>query len=206
MTWHGFALFLHIGVAIVAFMIAGVLHAALPAMARAREVSVMRSWAAVVHRLEPLLPIMALLLLALGAWLIHLSHGFAGWSDGWILTSVIALVVIEGLSGALLAPRSKALIAAVDAAPAGEVPDALRAQAADPVIWHLANVATVTFLGVVFVMASKPSTAWSVSIVVVGALLGLALSQLQLRALPVTGAAAVPGQRPAGDTGSRVVS
>lgn len=207
MTVHGFALFLHIGVAITAFMMAAVLHAALPAMARARDVAVLRSWAGMVHRLEPLLPVMALLLLGLGGWLIHLSHGFAEWSDGWILTSVIALVAVEGLSGALLAPRSKALIGEIEKTPDGPVPDSLHAKTLDPVIWHLAHLATGGFLGVVFVMAEKPSAAWSIVLVVAGAVIGVALSQLQLRALPgPAGSGGVPGQRAAGDAGSRVVS
>ena len=67
----GFALFLHITVAIAAFMIAGVLHVAFNVLPRVRTVAEMRPWTAVIHRLEPLLPILALVLLGLGAWLMR---------------------------------------------------------------------------------------------------------------------------------------
>lgn len=182
-TLFGFVLFLHIFVVIVAFMMAAVMHAALPAMARARDVREMRSWAALVHRLEPLFPLSALFILGLGAWLIHLSKGQFGWSDGWLLTALITLVVIEGLAGALLAPKAKAAIRAVEHAPDGPVSDDVRRHGLQPVIWHITHLATFGFAGVVFLMASKPSGVWAVVIVVVAAAIGLAVSAAQLRML-----------------------
>lgn len=183
-TLFGFVLFLHILTAIVAFMMAAVVHAGLPAMARARDVREMRSWAAILHRLEPLFPIAALLLLLLGAWLIHLSDGEIRWGDGWLLTSLITLIVVEGVAGAKLAPKARAAVKAVEDAPDGPVPDSLRRTAAlEPWIWYPSHVATFGFAAVVFLMAAKPSGAWSVVIVIVGALIGVAVARLQLRAL-----------------------
>lgn len=179
-TRYGVVLFLHIGIAIIAFMIAAVLHAGLHAMPRARTMAAARPFAGLVHRLEPLLPIMALLLLGLGAWLIHLSGGEFSWKDGWIITAVVTLVIVEGLAGALLAPRSKRLVELIDATPDGAVPDNVRRAMLDPIIWDLAHVATVGFLGVVFLMAAKPSGALSVVIVVVAAVIGVALSRWQI--------------------------
>jgi hypothetical protein len=109
-TLFGFVLFLHILTAIIAFMMAAIVHAGLPALARARDVREMRSWAAILHRLEPLFPIAALVLLLLGAWLVHLSDGEIHWGDGWLLTSLIALIVVEGVAGAKLAPKAKAAV------------------------------------------------------------------------------------------------
>jgi len=183
-TLSGFVLFLHILTAIVAFMMAAVVHAGLPALARARDVREMRSWAAVLHRLEPLFPIAALVLLLLGAWLIHLSKGTIHWGDGWLLTSLISLIVVEGIAGAKLAPKAKAAVKAVEDAPDGPVPDSLRRTAGlEPWIWYPSHVATFGFAAVVFLMAARPSGAWSVVIVIVGALIGVAVARLQLRAL-----------------------
>lgn len=190
-TRYGVVLFLHIGVAIIAFMMAAVLHAALHAMPRSTSVAQARPFAALVHRLEPLLPIAALVLLGLGAWLIHLSHGAWKWKDGWILVAVVTLVVVEGLAGALLAPRSKKLVAMIESAPDGELTPELRTAMADPVIWDLAHIATFGFLGVVFVMASKPSGIGATLIVIIGALVGVALSRWQLASIKVAGASAV---------------
>lgn len=194
-TWYGFALFLHIGVAIIAFMLAAVLHAALYAMPRSSSTAQAKPFAALVHRLEPLLPIAALLLLGLGAWLIHLSHGEFAWKNGWVVVAVASLVIVEGLAGALLAPRSKQLCAAIEAAPDGPVSSELRSAMLDPVIWDLAHVATGGFLGVVFVMADKPSGGAAVVIVVIGALIGVVLSRWQIALASRPRAVSMPGQR-----------
>jgi hypothetical protein len=192
-TLFGFVLFLHILTAIVAFMMAAVVHAGLPAMARARDVREMRSWAAILHRLEPLFPIAALTLLLLGAWLIHLSKGRVHWGDGWLLTSVIALIVVEGVAGVKLAPKAKAIVKAVEDAADGPVPDSLRQGALEPWIWYPSHVATFGFAAVVFLMSARPSGIWAVVIVVVGAAIGVAVTAAQLRALsPSAGSSAAP--------------
>ena len=168
---------------------------ALPALARARDVREMRSWTALVHRLDPLFPFFALFILGFGVWLIHLSKGRVSWGDGWLLTSLIAFVIVEGLAGALVAPRAKAAVHAVQQAPDGPVSDDLRRLALQPLVWHIAHVATFTFAGVVFLMTARPSGAWSVVIVVIAAAIGVAVSAAQLRALsPTTGSSAAPLQ------------
>lgn len=179
---YNVALFLHVSVVIASFAIAAVLHAALHVLPRAKTVEQMRPFAHLVHRLEPLLPILAIFILGFGFWLIGASHKEWHVGDGWILTGLITLIVIEALAGALLAPHSKALVAAVDAAPDGPPSAELRKQTQDPFIWYLAHIATVGFLGVVFVMINKPSGGGSVLIVVIGALLGIGLAKLQLDA------------------------
>jgi hypothetical protein len=179
---YNVALFLHVGVVIISFMVAAVLHASLHALARVKTVSQMRPFAGLVHRLEPMLPILAIFIFGFGAWLIGASHHSWHFGDGWILTALITLVVIEGLAGALLAPRSKKLVTAIETAPEGDVSPELRAQALDPMIWDVAHIGTLGFLGVVFVMTNKPSGGLSVVIVVVAAAIGLALSRLQLGA------------------------
>jgi hypothetical protein len=203
-TLFGVVLFLHITVAIIAFMLAGVLHAALGVLARARDVRDMRSWTALVHRIEPLLPVMALILLGFGAWLIHLSGKRFAWSDGWVSTSVVALIVVEALSGALIAPRSKAMTLLVNGSPDGPVPDELTRATRDPIVWHLAHVATFGFAGVVFLMAVHPTGFLSPVIVVLAAALGVAVSAAQLRPLdkaPATSGGVVSGHKqPAGES------
>jgi Predicted integral membrane protein (DUF2269) len=189
-TLFGFALFLHILTAIVAFMMAAIVHAGLPALARARDVREMRSWAAILHRLEPLFPIAALLLLGFGAWLVHLSGGQFKFSDGWVLTGLIGLVVVEALAGAKLAPKAKLTVRLVEEAADGPVPDAVRHAALEPWIWYPTHIATFGFAAVVYLMAAKPSGAWSPVIFIVGVLIGVAAARLQLRALSAAPAAA----------------
>lgn len=196
----GVVLFLHITVAIVAFAMAGVLHASLQVMGRARRVEEIRTWGVVAHKIEPLFPLMALLLLGLGAWLVHLGQHTDdkfSFSTGWILTGIVTLVVVEAIGGAVLAPRGKKLTELIAAAPDGDVSAEIRQAARDPWFWDMAHLTTFGFLGIVFVMAAKPDGAWAVLFPVVGAVVGVALSRWQLSALPPSDspAASVPGQR-----------
>jgi hypothetical protein len=198
-TLAGVVLFLHIGIVICSFMIAGFLHAAFHVLPRARTIAEMRPWAALMHRLEPLLPILAIGILGMGAWLVHLEHGDGvRWSDGWVLTPLITLVVVEALAGALLAPRTKVLCERVAAAPDGAVPDDIRQLTVNPLVWNVGHVATFGFFGIVFVMTSKPAGSIAWVFPVVGAAIGLGLSRLQLLAAGKAIAAepaAVPAQR-----------
>jgi len=206
----GVVLFLHITVAIVAFAMAGVLHTSLQVIGRARRVEEIRSWGAVAHRIEPLFPLMALLLLGLGAWLVHLGQHTEddfSFSTGWILTGLITLVAVEAIGGAILAPRGKKLTGLIEAAPDGEVSDDIRAAARDPLFWDMAHLTTFSFLAIVFVMAAKPDGAWAAVFPIVGAVVGVVLSRWQLRALPpYDGPAGVPGPRSGADAGSTVSS
>jgi hypothetical protein len=201
-TLFGFVLFLHILTAIVAFMMAGILHAGLPAMARAGDVREMRPWASILHRLEPLFPIAAVLLLGFGAWLVHLSHGEIKFSDGWLLTALITLVLVEALAGVKLSPKAKAAVKAVEEAADGPVPDSVRQTTLEPWIWYPSHMATFGFAAVVFLMAAKPSGAWSPVIVAVGLLVGIAAARAQLTAFAkmparVAGAGPIPIAREA---------
>jgi hypothetical protein len=194
-TLFGSVLFLHILTAIVAFMMAAVVHAGLPAMARARDVREMRSWAAILHRLEPLFPIAALLLLGFGAWLVHLSDGEIKFSDGWLLTSLITLVVVEAIAGIKLAPKAKLAVRLVEEAADGPVPDVVRQGALEPWIWYPSHIATFGFAAVVYLMAAKPSGAWSPVIVIVGVLIGVVATRIQLRALAAPAATAASARQ-----------
>lgn len=196
-TLQGFVLFLHIGFVIASFMMAAILHAGFHVMPRTATIAELRPWTRLVHRLEPLLPLSALAILAMGAWLVHLEG--VGWSAGWVLTPLITLIIIEALAGALLAPRGKALVKAVEEAGDGPVSPEIRRMTLDPRVWYVGHVASLGFVGVVFVMAVKPagSVAWLFP--VAGAVIGIVLARLQLLAAePVarTAAAAVSVPEP----------
>jgi len=173
-------LFLHIGVAIAAFSVAAVLLVSLSQMNRAENVSVLRSWARVAHRAEPMFPILVLVLIVLGAWLIHLSGGEFAWSDSWVVTAVIGLVLMEAYGGMVLAPAGKKLHETVEATPDGAIPSNVRAMVRNRAVWAGSYGNTGIALGILFTMPTKPSGAWPVVIVValgiVATLIGLRLA------------------------------
>ena len=90
---------------------------------------------------------------------------------------------------------------AVENAADGPVPESVRQTSLEPWIWYPSHVATFGFAAVVFLMAAKPSGVWSVIIVIVGVLIGLAVSRAQLSALtkgsPAAGAGSIPSAREA---------
>lgn len=190
MTTEAGALFLHVLMVIASFAMAAVLHAALLLLRSARESAEARPWPAVIRRLEPLLPAGALVILLSGWWLLHLSGGEAGWSDGWVATSLAALVVAE-MVGAAIGPRVGRLCSEIRAAPPGPVGPGLQELIRDPVLWCAAHFNTAVFLGVVYLMVAKPSTGWSVAAVLIAGAAGI-LSALPFVSRPGTTASFFP--------------
>jgi hypothetical protein len=164
-------LFVHIAVAIAAFGVAAVLLTGLAQMRSARNMSTLRSWSGIVHRAEPMFPILVVVLIGLGAWLIALSDGEFAWSQGWIIVTLVGLVIMEGFGGAVLAPAGKRLHALIDAEPDGPVSPELRAAITEPVTWIGGYVNTGIATGIVFLMATKPNAWISIVVVVVAAAL-----------------------------------
>jgi hypothetical protein len=169
MNIHGtdVVLFLHIAVAVFTFGIAGLLLTGLTQMRRAESVAVLRSWERLTHRIEPWFPILVLVLIALGGWLIALSDDEFGWGDGWVLTSVITLVIMEAYGGIVLAPNGKRLHAMLETVPDGPVPAEVAAALRNPLVWAGAWGETGLATAILFLMPTKPAGAWSVVIVLV---------------------------------------
>lgn len=185
MTTTDVVLFLHIGVAIAAFSVAAVLLVSMSQMRKAENVSVLRSWARVAHRAEPMFPILVLVLIVLGAWLIHLSGSEFSWSDGWVITAVVALVLMEAFGGIVLAPAGKKLHETVEATPDGVVPSDIRAMVLNRAVWAGSYGNTGAALGILFTMPTKPSGVWSVVIVAALTIAGVAIG-LRLAGAPDT--------------------
>jgi hypothetical protein len=185
-------LFLHITAAIAGLMIAAVLHAGLMQMRRARTIAEIRAWGPTIARLESLFPVVAVALFGLGAWLLHLSGGEFRWSDGWVITAVASLAVVEAVGAGVLGRRSKVLIRRVEAEPDGPVSSHIRRAALDPPLWLSAHGTTAAVIGIVCLMATKPSGVISVAIVLSASVIGL-LTTLPLLRVPGQGA---PGPAP----------
>lgn len=168
-------LFAHIAVAVAAFGIAGILHTAQWASRRASSATTLKVWAPVVHRLDPLFPVLALALFGLGAWLLALSDGEFGWGDGWVVTAIVGLALMEIVGGAVIAPRSKKALAAIHDAGDGPIDDAVTDSFFDATLWAATHFATGTAIGILFLMATKPSGIVSALVVALCAIAGAAV-------------------------------
>lgn len=171
-TSYDSVLALHVLMVVASFMMVAVIHGLLFQMRWARDLSALGVAPRLLGPLERLLPLSALVILGSGAWLIHLSGGEVRWSDGWVITSLVALVAVEGLGGSL-SRRSERMQSSIRAAAGGSLSPDLRAAVTDPVLWLVTHLGTATFLGVVFIMVAKPSGPWSMAIVGGAAALGL---------------------------------
>jgi uncharacterized membrane protein len=173
-------LFLHIGAAIFAFGLAGALHAAEWLSRGATSVGELRT-SGRATRLGQLFPVAILLLLVLGAWLVHLSKKEFSFSDGWVWTAVVALVILGAVGGLVLDKHAKEFRALLAATPDGPIPDPLRVMAFDSRSWLLSHLSTGLALAVVFNMAIKPNTAGAIAVLVVGIASGAAVGRLGAR-------------------------
>jgi predicted integral membrane protein DUF2269 len=171
LTAADFALFLHIFFVIAALCLAAVLHAGLLLLRAARDVAAIRAWPRVVRALGVALPLIALLILLTGAWLLQLSNGEFSWEQGWVTASLVGLVCAEA-AGAVAGSRSAALRRAINEAPDGPVGADLRRRILDPVLWCILHGGTAIFLAVVFVMVVKPPGLWSAVVIAAVGLLG----------------------------------
>jgi len=191
-------LFAHIFIAICAFGCATLLHVWQGVSKGATSTTTLKAWIPVVHRIEPLFPILALVLFGLGGWLVGLSDGEFSWGDGWVVVSIVGLFAMEAAGGAVLAPRGKKVHAAIVNAPDGPVDASLRALVVDRVSWAVASFETTTALGIVFLMTNKPSGVASAIIVAACSLAGLAIGAAAARETAPAGlATASPAAAPA---------
>ena len=175
---YEFAMFLHI---IGVFGIAGAAASfwiAMSVLRRIGTVREMRSWATLAVWSDRAFPISSVLVLLAGA---YMTEDIWSWGDGWINTSLIALVVM-GVGGALLmTPRIGAIQKAAAAEPDGAVSPELRRLVNDPVLWTTLHAFTLGLLAVVWNMTTKPGDAQAGIVIVLWFGLGAASAPMMLR-------------------------
>jgi hypothetical protein len=185
-------LFLHIVVAVAAFGVATVMHTIQWVSRGATSIAQLKAWNPVAHRLEPMFPVLALVLFGLGAWLLGLSDGEFSWSDGWVITAAVGLGVMELAGAVLISKRAKNVFTAIEYAPEGPIGDGVRAVVMNPVLWATSHFETGTAIGILYLMAVKPSAAASVAIVVACAAAGAAVGAAGARSQAVAPAEVAP--------------
>jgi hypothetical protein len=187
MKTYDVVLFLHIMAAIFGFGVAAVAHTALFRLRAATEVRQVRDQLPVLEKSGPLFPIAGILLLALGAWLIQLSPSGDkfSYSDGWVLTGIVSLVIVEGVGGAVIGRRVKALVEKFGAAVDGPLDAEARSRLTDRPIWVAAHFNTAVIAAVVLIMVTKPSGVASVVTVAIGALVGIVSALPFAKPVPV---------------------
>jgi hypothetical protein len=165
------ALFVHI-IGVVA--IAGAATAfwiAMSVLRRIATIEAFRSWSTLAVWSDRAFPVAALILIAAGA---YMTEDVWSWGDGWINTSLIALIVMAAAGGMLITPRVRAFDRAARDAPEGPVPSDVRHLVNDRILWTTLHAFTVGLLGVIWNMTTKPDDAEAGIIIVLAFALGAA--------------------------------
>jgi hypothetical protein len=186
MSAYDVVLFLHILALVFGASVAAVAHSTMFRLRTAPDMATVRGHLRVLDKTGPLFPIAGLALLVFGGILIHLSKDPDKWhwGDGWIVTAIITLVVVEGVGGVVIGRGIKRVEAQLASVPDGPVDGSTRAVLADRGIWLASHLTTALVMSVVLLMTTKPSGVASAVVVVIGGALGL-LSALPY-AKPVT--------------------
>lgn len=170
MTVDAVALFAHIVGVAGLFIGLGLQWLTTIRLRSARTVAQAREWGGLVGLIGRIGPIAGALTLLAGVYLTVTVWGMTPW----ILVSLVAMAFMIAVGMALVNRRLAAIqrgllaIQAFDAA----IPEALRRQIVDPVLWVATHVVSGVMLGIVFLMTTKLDLGGSLLAMAVALLLG----------------------------------
>jgi hypothetical protein len=191
MSLYAIIVFLHIVGALGMFAVLGLEWTSVYHLRRAATGGQAREWAELLNSLRIFGGVAALTILATGIYL-----GATRWGhQGWIGVSFVGFLVIAALSVALTGRRAGAIVRVV--VPDGSDAAALDGKLRDPVLLVSVWLRTTLALGIVFLMATKPSGPVALTVMGVALVLGLAAG------LAAATVRARPAGEPAGAAGSR---
>jgi hypothetical protein len=182
METYDVALFLHILTLLCAIGLGSILHAAEWQQRKATTIQELRTMSR-PYSWGKLFPVLIIVLFATGAWLLELSENRFEFSDGWVGSALVALVVLFVSGGAVLGRHAAHYGKLLATTPDGPITDEARKAAFDPTAWAVSHMNTALALGVVLNMVTKPETAGSIVVLVVAAALGSAIGLLGRRQL-----------------------
>jgi hypothetical protein len=188
MSTYGIVLFIHLCGVVAAFAATGVLLLAMRRIRAAQNGAEALPWLAVGKATARTFPPALLVLVASGAYLVHDAWSWdAGWVDAGLAGALALPLIGDRIEGRAAARLAQALAAAPHEAPGALV--------RDPVFWTASLVNPALALGIVFVMATKPSLAGSIAALLVAAALG-ALAAVPLWRTPQAARALAAGAEP----------
>jgi hypothetical protein len=193
MSVYTIALFLHIAGAFALMAVFGIQMANTVWLRQARRVEQVRELVGRMEALAKVFPVILLTILAAGLYLAITAWGFR---TAWIDVSLVTFLSLAVAGPVLHAPRGAAMKRAAEATPEGPLPAELAALVHDPVLLGSQLTFVALTLGILFLMTTKPALGFSIGVMLVALLLGLATCLPLRRRAPVgaqaTRAADVP--------------
>lgn len=180
METYDVVLFLHIATLLCAISLAGILHSAEWRQHKATTIQELRLLSA-PYKWGQLFPVIIILLFTEGMYLIHLSDDVWEYGDAWIWTAIIALAILMVSGGAILGRHAAHYGKLLAETPDGPITDEARKAAFDPTAWSVSHMNTALAVAVVFNMVTKPGTAGSIVVLVVGIVVGTTIGRIGAR-------------------------
>lgn len=129
--------------------------------------------------IERIAPVASIIILATGLWMVARLFGI-GFSDAWVVVSIIVLVVLSVLGSVVQGRRMTVISDTVQNLPDGPVPASVAALTHDPVLhvagWGSAGAA----FSYLWLMVEQPGLLGSVLAFVVGPVIGILVGQVVL--------------------------
>jgi hypothetical protein len=177
MTFYALILFLHIIAAIGIFVALALEAFSIVSFRKAAGAAEVRVAIGALRRVPILFGVSGALVLLTGGYLAA-KIGAAGL--GWTVPSIVTLVVIGALGGALSGRRLR-IIRAIQLEGAGPVPNGLRALLQDPLLVASLRIRLALALGIVYLMVAKTPLNASLLVLAIVAAAGLVIGALAFR-------------------------
>ena len=180
MSADGFALFLHLAALMAAFILSGMLHISEYQVRYAGTVDELRLVTR-PFKYGPLFAPLLIVIVGAGSWLVSLSDDAFSMGDGWVVTGMVASLVLFVDGPVVMGRHGAELGKALAAAPAGTASPELRAVVCAPVPWMVGHANTAGVLGVIYAMVNKTSGLESALIVVGAAVIGAVVGNVRAK-------------------------
>jgi uncharacterized membrane protein len=178
MNGYNLALFIHLLGVIALFIAIGLVQRGGVNVRTAESVQQARTWLGLLRTTRTMFPSSGVVILLAGLYMAGDAWEF---SDPWIVVSIVALVLMLAVGGAVIGRRFQAMGQAAATAPDGPVAGHLKTLIEDPLPWVLVYMNTGIGLGILWLMTNKPDWAASILIVVGLGALGAVLGMVGLR-------------------------
>ena len=169
MSLYALALFAHLVGVLSLFIGMGLQWTVLIGFRRAQTMAQLRLWSSLLRPVAMLGPLSVVLILLAGGYMM-----FTAWGIGtsWIVVSIGAMLLMAALGMGITVRKLRVVQrAAVDGGVSDVISSELRHHIYIPMLWISAHLASGIAVGIVFMMATKPS--WLVSLFVMAVTLAL---------------------------------
>ncbi len=169
MRAYDVALFIHLLGVITLFLAMGLLQRGGARIRQAETLEHLRLWLGLVQTTRGMFPAAVVMLLATG---LYMTADVWTFETPWVVTAIVGLLGIAILGALLVGRRFARIGRAAGTAGEGPVPPELARAIEDATPWVALSANNGAAIGILWLMATKPSWTGSIAVVVVLALVG----------------------------------